>query len=343
LISDKAALWALHHFDPEDAHNLSIAALKFGLGPLKPSPSSLRRFVGRRDCGFWVNSPLGLAAGFDKNAEVVLPMMRAGFGFVEVGTITPLPQTGNPRPRLFRLKDDQAVINRFGFNNQGFDAVHKRLSSLSVNQRAQITLGINIGANKDSPDRMADYCLGLETFWEMADYFTLNISSPNTPGLRGLQDNASLKEMLLKIANQRDALTHKLGMDRPLFLKIAPDLGRDEIISIVKSVKNHALDGLIITNTTITRPDSLRSGCHVETGGLSGRPLFELSTQALKWASDEAQGDLILIGAGGIGSGEEAALKLEAGASLVQLYSRLVYEGLGLLDRINQHLANHKS
>jgi dihydroorotate dehydrogenase len=336
---DKAALWALHQFEPEDAHNLSIEALKLGLGPCKSPPQGLRRFIGKEGCGFWVNSPLGLAAGFDKNAEVPLAMTRAGFGFVEIGTVTPRPQAGNPKPRLFRLKDDQAVINRFGFNNQGFDRVHDRISAIGANDRKAIILGVNIGANKDSPDRVADYCLGLERFWRHADYFTLNVSSPNTPGLRGLQDDGALKDMLSKTAIKREELIEKSSINKPLFLKIAPDLSPDEIISIVKSALRFGLDGLIISNTTIARSDQLKSPFKSETGGLSGLPLFESSTLALRIAAEAASGDLILIGAGGIGSGEEAEGKLKAGASLVQLYSRLVYEGLGLVDLINQYLA----
>lgn len=319
---------ALRVLDPEDAHTLAVKGLKLGLGP-----------VGRRDdpilagslAGIGVPNVIGLAPGFDKNAEVFGPMLRAGFGFVECGTVTPLPQAGNPRPRLFRLTEDRAVINRMGFNNQGIEAFARRMSS-----RRSGVVGANIGANKDAADRIADYVAALRRLWGLASYFTINISSPNTPGLRALQTKAALDELLGRLGEARDSLPAEGRV--PMFLKVAPDLEAGEPEAITQSVMANGLAGVIVSNTTITRPD-LASAAREEAGGLSGAPLMELSTRRLGEFAQAAQGRLVLIGAGGVASGADAYAKIRAGASAVQLYSALVFEGPGLVERIKADLA----
>jgi dihydroorotate dehydrogenase len=259
-------------------------------------------------------------------------MLAAGFGFVECGTVTPLPQTGNPKPRLFRLTADRAVINRMGFNNQGLEAFAARLQG---RERKGI-VGANLGANKDADDRVADYVAGLKRLWGLCDYFTINVSSPNTPGLRALQSKEALDHLGGRLARARAGLEGTT----PLFLKIAPDLEPFELEAIVEAAVEHGFDGLIVSNTTIARPESLRSKQAREAGGLSGAPLFEPSTRVLRMASEFARGRLALIGAGGVSSGAEAYAKLRAGADAVQLYSALVYGGPGLVDRIKHELCN---
>jgi dihydroorotate dehydrogenase len=319
---------ALHGLDPEDAHGLAIRGLKAGLGPRSgPDDPILATEV----AGLRLPNPVGLAPGFDKNAEVFGPMLRAGFGFVECGTVTPLPQAGNPRPRLFRLTEDRAVINRMGFNNEGLEAFAARLA-----RRGPGVIGANIGANKDSADRAADYVTCLRRLWGQASYFTINISSPNTPGLRALQTRAALEDLLGRLAEARDALPAQGRV--PMFLKVAPDLADGEAEAIVETVLGHSLTGVIVSNTTVGRP-SLASRHREETGGLSGAPLAALSTEMLARFSALAAGRLTLIGAGGVDSGAAAYAKLRAGASAVQLYSALVYEGPGLVGRIKRELA----
>lgn len=276
-------------------------------------------------------NPIGLAPGFDKNAEVFGPMLRAGFGFVECGTVTPLPQAGNPRPRLFRLWQDRAVINRMGFNNEGLEPFAARLA-----HRGRGVVGANLGANKDSEDRLADYTTGLRRLWGMASYFTINISSPNTPGLRALQTKASLDELLGRIMDTADSLPQ--GVAVPMFLKVAPDLEDAEIEAIADTVADHGLAGVIVSNTTISRPP-LKSRHRDEAGGLSGAPLTALSTRVLAQFHAAGAGRFLLIGAGGIASGADAYAKLRAGAAAVQLYSALAYEGPGLVVRIKRDLA----
>ena len=322
---------AMHALEPEDAHGLTIRALKTGLGP-RPSRAD-DPVLATSLAGLILPNAIGLAAGFDKNAEVANPMLRSGFGFVECGTVTPRPQAGNPKPRLFRLPADQAVINRLGFNNEGLDAFAKRLSSRS----RRGVVGANIGANKDAADRIADYVSGLRRLWGMCDYFTLNISSPNTPGLRGLQTKAALEDLLGRVAEARAALA--ATRDYPVFLKVAPDVADDEIEPIVETSLAHGLNGLIVGNTTLSRPASLRSPRQSQTGGLSGKPLFDLSTAVLGRFYQAAQGRLPLIGVGGVSSGAGAYAKIRAGAEAVQLYSALVYEGPGLVTRIKSDLA----
>ncbi len=323
-----AATWALRGLDPEDAHGWAIRGLKLGLGP-----------VGGRDdpilattlAGLSLPNPVGLAPGFDKDAEVFAPMLRAGFGFVECGTVTPRPQAGNPRPRLFRLSEDRAVINRMGFNNQGLEAFAGRLA-----RRGPGVVGANIGANKESEDRIGDYVTGLTRLWGLASYFTINISSPNTPGLRALQTKAALEELLGRLSEAAKALPAAGKV--PMFLKVAPDLEDGEVETMVEACVAHGLSGIMVSNTTVSRP-SLRSPFADEAGGLSGAPLMDLSTQVLGAFARASGGRLALVGVGGIGCGADAYAKIRAGASAVQLYSALVFEGPGLVARIKRELA----
>lgn len=321
---------ALHALDPEDAHRLTIMALKAGLGPRARNDDD--PILAGKIGGLSLPNVIGLAPGFDKNAEVFAPMLRAGFGFVECGTVTPLAQVGNPRPRLFRLSADQAVINRMGFNNDGLDAFAANLAS-----RGAGVVGANIGANKDSEDRIADYVTGLTRLWGLADYFTINISSPNTPGLRALQTRAALEDLLGRLAEARERLP--VSGRVPMFLKVAPDLEAGEVEAISDVAAAARLEAVIVSNTTVSRPDSLRSPLAGETGGLSGAPLMSLSTRMLQDFHDAAAGRFALIGAGGVASGADAYAKIRAGAGAVQLYSALVYGGPGLVTAIKRDLA----
>ncbi|MDR9808270.1 quinone-dependent dihydroorotate dehydrogenase [Rhizobium hidalgonense] len=311
-------------FDPETAHGMSIAALKSGLVPacqITPDPR-LRQTV----AGLTFENPLGMAAGYDKNAEVPEALLKLGFGFTEIGTVTPKPQAGNPRPRIFRLVEDEAVINRLGFNNEGHDAAFDRLSALTGGGM----IGVNIGANKDSEDRIADYVAGIRRFYSVARYFTANISSPNTPGLRDLQARESLAALLSAVLAARDEMAATSGRRIPVFLKIAPDLTEEGMDDIAAEALSHALDGLIVSNTTLSR-DGLKDQRQAkEAGGLSGVPLFEKSTAVLARMRKRVGPDLPIIGVGGVSSAETALEKIRAGADLVQLYSCMVYEGPGL-------------
>ncbi len=319
---------AMHVLDPEDAHRLTIRLLAMGLGPRAPGDDPI---LATQVAGLQLPNCVGLAPGFDKNAEVFGPMLASGFGFVECGTVTPLAQAGNPRPRLFRLSEDRAVINRMGFNNEGLEPFAARLA-----RRGPGVVGANIGANKDAEDRVADYVTGLTRLWGLASYFTINISSPNTPGLRALQTKAALEELLGRLAQARDALPAAGRV--PMFLKVAPDLEDGEVEAIVETVVANGLEGIIVSNTTISRPQ-LASKFAGETGGLSGAPLTALSTRMLGAFAQAAGGRLALIGAGGIGSGQDAYAKIRAGASAVQLYSAMVFGGPGLVTRIKRELA----
>ncbi|WP_051335326.1 quinone-dependent dihydroorotate dehydrogenase [Methylocapsa acidiphila] len=322
----------LFRFDPETAHALAIKALANFPLP-RPQPDDPRLAV--RAFGLDFPNPIGLAAGFDKNGEVVDAILRLGFGFAEVGTITPLPQPGNPRPRLFRLTRDAAVINRFGFNSEGRAAVHARLAR-RASRRGLV--GVNIGANKDASDRTADYIRGIEAFADLASYFTINISSPNTPGLRDLQARDALDDLLARALAARDAAAEKFGR-RPVLVKIAPDLSLSELDAIVACARARRIDGLIVSNTTIARPRTLiETRLARESGGLSGRPLFEVSTRMLAAAYQRVEGQFPLIGVGGVDSPETALAKIEAGASVVQLYSALVFKGPELPRRIKRGL-----
>jgi dihydroorotate dehydrogenase len=313
---------ALHALEAETAHRATIGLLKLVPAgpPAAAGPLAIEAF------GLRFANPRGLAAGFDKTAEVPDAMLGQGFGFVEIGTVTPKPQAGNPRPRLFRLVEDRAVINRMGFNNDGHAAALARL--LARQGRAGL-IGVNIGANKDSPDRMADYVAGIEAFSGVASYLTVNISSPNTPGLRALQSRAELQELLDRL----NAARVKQARRPPMLLKIAPDLRDDELEDVARCCEGGAVDGIIVSNTTLSR-DGLRSPLKAEAGGLSGPPLFALSTARLAALYRLTDGRIPLVGAGGIDSAETAFAKIEAGASLLQLYSALVYQGPALVTRI---------
>ncbi|MFL6735095.1 MAG: quinone-dependent dihydroorotate dehydrogenase [Sphingomicrobium sp.] len=313
--------------DAETAHRMTIRALKF-----LPSNRAARlpRSLEVRFAGLHLPSPVGLAAGFDKDAEVPEAMLQLGFGFVEVGTVTPRPQSGNPRPRLFRLTEDQAVINRMGFNNGGQRAAFSRLQQC----RHLGVIGVNVGANKDSEDRVADYVSGVRSMAPVADYLTINISSPNTPGLRGLQDQGALDELLGAVQQAR------MAVGPPVFLKVAPDLADDDPERIVRSAIDHGIDAVIVANTTVSRP-ALKSKLAQESGGLSGAPLRGMALEALKRFRAVSGGEMPLIAAGGIANGDDAWDRICAGASLVQVYSAMVYDGPGIARRIALGLAAH--
>ncbi|MBU6156632.1 MAG: quinone-dependent dihydroorotate dehydrogenase [Alphaproteobacteria bacterium] len=319
----------LQRLDPERAHALTVRTLSLLHNFSAPHEDDPRLLI--ETLGLKFPNPLGLAAGFDKNVETTQAMLAFGFGFVESGTVTPKPQAGNPRPRIFRLREDRAVINRLGFNNEGLDAARRRLLAL---QGLPGIRGINIGANKDAADRVADYVTGLRELAPLAAYVTVNISSPNTPGLRGLQNRAELDQLLGAVMAARGALARRV----PLLVKIAPDLDEQACADIASLALAHRIDGLIVSNTTIARPETLRSPHRGETGGLSGRPLFSPSTEILRTMRRLTKGQLVLIGVGGVSSGEDAWTKIRAGASLVQLYTALVYEGPTLVTRIKREL-----
>ena len=331
---DAFSLPLLRWFDPEDSHRLAIQGLRL-LPPVRPRPDDAKLAV--RAFGLNFPNPIGMAAGFDKNAEVPDALLRLGFGFVEIGTVTPKPQTGNPRPRLFRLERDEAVINRLGFNNDGADAVLRRLASRAHHGGI---VGVNVGANRDSPDRVADYVKLIETFAPLASYFTVNVSSPNTPGLRNLQHAAALDDLLAKVIDARERVRKHAG-DSPVLLKVAPDLSLTELDDVVQIARSRRVDGMIVANTTLARPSTLREQDRgKEQGGLSGRPLFRLSTRMVAETYVRVEGAFPLVGVGGIDSGGAALTKIRAGASLIQLYSSLVFKGLGLVDDIKRDLAS---
>ncbi|GAB4182863.1 MAG: quinone-dependent dihydroorotate dehydrogenase [Thalassobaculales bacterium] len=314
----------------ETAHRLSVAALGSGLLPLPRLPTYPR--LRTRVFGLDFANPLGLAAGFDKNGDCLAGALRLGFGFAEAGTVTPRPQPGNPKPRLFRLPEDRAVINRLGFNNKGLEHLAARLSA---RPRGGI-IGANIGRNKDAEDAVADYVAGARALSPLCDYLVVNVSSPNTPGLRDLQRRGPLTALVGAVREARDAAAPE--RPPPLLLKVAPDLDEDAIADIVAVARSVPVEGLIVSNTTVARPPSLRSPAAVETGGLSGRPLFEPSTRVLAAFHAATGGGLPLIGVGGVSSAAGAYAKIKAGASLVQLYTALVYEGPGLVARILKDL-----
>jgi dihydroorotate dehydrogenase len=331
---DTFSLPLLRWLDAEDAHRLAIQGLKL-LPPVRSRPDDDKLAV--RAFGLNFPNPVGMAAGFDKNGEVPDALLRLGFGFVEIGSVTPRPQSGNPRPRLFRLERDEAVINRMGFNNDGAEVVLRRLAG-----RAHLggIVGVNVAANKDSADRVADYVQLIESFATVASYFTVNISSPNTPGLRNLQQASQLDDLLAKVIEARDRVREKSG-DTPVLLKIAPDLSLAELDDVVHVARSRKVDGMIVSNTTLARPSTLREQTRVkEQGGLSGRPLFRLSTRMVAETFVRVEGAFPLVGVGGIDSGGAALTKIRAGASLIQLYSSLVYKGVGLVEAIKADLAS---
>jgi dihydroorotate dehydrogenase len=324
---EQLGLKAIRRFDPETAHGLAIRALNWGLTP-KPGPVTSSRFATTL-AGLELPNPIGLAAGFDKNAQAVAPLMRTGFGFLEIGAATPLPQPGNPRPRLFRLDEDQAAINRFGFNNDGAGAIAVRLAA----RPNGIPVGINLGANKDSADRVTDFVAVLTVMSPTASFATVNVSSPNTSGLRDLQAKDQLKALLDRLMSASVRQSHPI----PLFLKIAPDLTRDDLGDVAQVALETGISGLICTNTTLKR-DGLSSAHKGETGGLSGKPLFERSTAVLGLMAELTGGKIPLIGVGGISSAEDAYAKIRAGASAVQLYTALVFHGFSLVGQIAHDL-----
>jgi dihydroorotate dehydrogenase len=331
---DAFSLPLLRWFDPEDAHRMAIQGLRL-LPPIRPRPDDPKLAV--RAFGLNFSNPIGMAAGFDKSAEAPDALLRLGFGFVEIGSVTPRPQAGNPRPRLFRLERDEAVINRLGFNNDGAEAVLRRLASRAHHGGI---VGVNVGANKDSADRTADYVKLIETFAPVASYFTVNVSSPNTPGLRNLQQSAALDDLLARVIDTRERVRKNAG-DSPVLLKIAPDLSLAELDDVVHVARSRRVDGMIVANTTLARPSTLREQARArEQGGLSGRPLFRLSTRMVAETYVRVEGAFPLVGVGGIDSGGAALTKIRAGASLIQLYSALVYKGLGLIDNIKNDLSS---
>ena len=322
---EKIGLAALRQIDPETAHALALKALRAGLAPL-PGPVSSDRLQAAL-AGLILVNPVGLAAGFDKNAEALKPLSRAGFGFIEVGAATPRPQPGNPKPRLFRLSQDRAAINRFGFNNDGMDVIAARLAR----RPNPAVIGLNLGANKDSEDKSADFATVLETCAAHLDFATVNVSSPNTEKLRDLQGPAALTALLIRVMDVRNSLARPI----PIFLKIAPDLSENDLADIAAVAKQTNVDAIIATNTTLDRT-GLHGPNAAQIGGLSGAPLFEKSTRVLAQLS--AITDIPLIGVGGIGSAEQAYAKIRAGASAVQLYTALVYGGLSLAAEIARGL-----
>lgn len=328
------ALKGLHLLDAENAHRLTVLALKSGLLSARATPEDPRLKVKLWDLDF--PNPLGMAAGFDKNADVPDAVLNLGFGFTEVGSVTPLEQPGNPRPRVFRLPADEGVINRYGFNNEGHAAMRERLRARKAKEGI---VGINVGANKNAVDRIADYVSGIREFADLASYFTVNISSPNTPGLRDLQARSALADLLRGVVEARDARAEETGRRVPLLLKIAPDVVEDDLKDIVEEVLEKAIDGLIVSNTTIDRSGLSGQGPHQEAGGLSGRPLFRKSTIVLARARKLAGPSLTIIGVGGIDSAETAWTKVLAGADLLQVYSSLVFKGPGLVGDILTGLA----
>ena len=321
----------LRTLDPETAHRFTLTVLKTGL--FRPAPRADDPILRQELWGRTFSNPIGLAAGFDKNGEVPDAMLRLGFGFVEIGSVTPRPQAGNPRPRMFRLPEDEAVINRLGFNSDGLAAVRLRLAA----RRRQGVVGVNLGKNRDSADAAADYAAGAAALAPFADYLVCNVSSPNTPGLRALQSRDTLDAL---VAAVQQALATAMAKDAPpLLLKIAPDLTHEDMRDIAAVARERKLAGLVVSNTTIARPPTLKSRHRAETGGLSGKPLFAPSTDVLRAMYRLLDGRLPLIGVGGIASGKDAYLKIRAGASLVQLYTALVFQGPYLLADIRRDLA----
>ncbi len=336
---------------PETAHGLSLWALGHGLtGGMTGGDTAADPLLASRVWGLEFPHPIGLAAGFDKDARALDALFDLGFSFVEAGTVTPLPQPGNPRPRMFRLAADEAVINRFGFNSEGLDAFAARLGAFRDALPGRGIVGVNLGRNRHSSDAAADYATGVSRCAALADYLVINVSSPNTPGLRDLQSGERLEELLQHVTAARDAACSGGGRRAPLLLKLAPDLAPQEREAIAGVVMKSAaeestaggsgIDGLIIGNTTISRPDTLHSRHRHEAGGLSGRPLFDLSTEVLRDFHHLTEGRLPLIGVGGVASGRDTYLKIRAGASLVQLYTAFAYHGPALIGRIRGELSN---
>ncbi len=325
----------LHGLEPEKAHELTLKGLEYAPVPdLRVKDKRLHTEA----FGVSFPSPIGVAAGFDKDARVPDAMLRLGFGFAEIGTVTPRPQDGNPRPRIFRLDEDEGVINRLGFNNGGYD---KALERLSQRDRSKGIVGVNIGANKDSEDKIADYVAGIKTFSRVADYLTINISSPNTPNLRELQTRENLDNLLARVLEARNVLENANGTRVPVLVKIAPDLALEDLDDITAVVKARGADGMIVSNTTVSRPASLANHHAASIGGLSGAPVFQLSTFMLAQTAQRLEGTIPLIGVGGVNCGEAALAKIRAGATLVQLYTAMIYHGPLLAQSINRFLLDY--
>ena len=325
---EQAGLVALHRLDPERAHDLSLRALQAGIVPLPGQPFTSPRIAVRLG-GVDLPNPVGLAAGYDKNARVLGPLMRAGFGFVEVGAATPRPQPGNPRPRLFRLTADRAIINRFGFNNEGIEPIAARLAA----RTRGLPVGLNIGANKDSADRAADFALVARRAAPLADFLTINVSSPNTERLRDLQGARALSALIAGVIAARD----DSGARPPVFVKIAPDLDDAALVELAAVLRDSQAAGVIATNTTLDR-SGIDPAQAAQAGGLSGAPLFDRSTRVVARLYRLLEGRLPIIGVGGIGSVDQAWAKIEAGAAAIQLYTGLVYQGFSLAERIARGL-----
>ncbi len=325
---------ALFALEPEQAHEITLRGLEAGLYPRGGRDSNTLLQV--EIAGLRFPNPIGIAAGFDKDARVFGAVLGMGCGFAEIGTVTPKPQIGNAVPRVFRLVRSHGLINRLGFNNGGQDAAHARLVHQRTWQHGEI-VGVNIGANKDTVDRAADYVAGVRAFSDVASYFMVNVSSPNTPGLRDLQTPAALDELLGRLMQARSAATG--GKYRPLFVKIAPDIAEDDLQAICSRLEVNAVDAIAVSNTTLARPGLDGEAAASEAGGLSGRPLFHRSTVMLARVHQLTGGRVPLVGIGGVDSPEAALAKIEAGASLLQLYTGLIYEGPGLIGRIKAHLA----
>ncbi len=327
----------LFRFDPEIAHRIGLGALRLaaGLGPLNPLRQTLPVHP-RKVMGLEFKNAVGLAAGMDKNGDCIEGMAALGFGFIEIGTVTPRPQPGNPKPRLFRLVEQEALINRLGFNNKGVDYLIERVKR----RRSRIILGINIGKNLATPveNALEDYLIGLRKVHAHADYITINISSPNTPGLRKLQTAEYLGELLGGLEAEREKLEQEQGRRVPLAVKIAPDLTAEEIAPLADMLVKHRADGVIATNTTLSRAGVEGSSLAAEAGGLSGKPLFERSTEIVGQLKEVLRGELPIIACGGICSAQDARAKLEAGASLVQIYTGFIYRGPALVKEIAENL-----
>ena len=320
-------------FEAERAHEMTLRALERGLHPKMLAIEADELAV--RVMGLDFPNPIGVAAGFDKDARVFSALHRIGFGFSEIGTVTPRPQAGNPQPRIFRLINDRAVINRLGFNNQGHDHAFGKLSK----RAGQGIVGVNIGANKDAVDMVEDYVTGIGRFSDLADYFMVNISSPNTPGLRDLQAPKVLDDLLVRVLGARDAIAaQENGCRIPVAVKIAPDVAEEDLPEICERLVARQVDAIAVSNTTLARPSTLGSAHKEEAGGLSGEPLFRRATAMLARVYKLTGGSVPLIGIGGINSGETALQKIEAGATLIQLYTGLVYEGPGLVGRMTSEL-----
>lgn len=325
---------ALHLLDAETAHNLAIAFIEMGASPKAQCKYDLKTNI----AGLELPNPVGFAAGFDKNAKIPDELLASGFGFVECGTVTPIAQDGNPKPRIFRLSKDMAIINAMGFNNVGLTQF---VDNLRYRAHKKGIIGSNVGANKDSVDKIADYKEGVRRVWLHSSYIALNISSPNTKGLRDLQGQAALEELLGRVNEMREIQTRVHG-PRPIFLKVAPDLNDLDIATISKAIKAAKIDALIVSNTTISRPDYLQSDNKNKTGGLSGRPLMDLSTKILENFKSELKDDIPLIGVGGIVCGDDAIKKFEAGAKAIQIYSGYIYRGPQLLEEIFDAIAEYR-